>query len=92
MPTFSLHCPYYDSWYLNKYHSLSLSIIVTTAWLGLSTINPLGSEDEIIVRSNCSLNSNILSSIIGVSKETEVTPAGNVTVYGPEIESTPPIF
>jgi len=47
-------------------------------------VNPLGSEDEIIVRSNCSLGSNILSSIIVTLNETLVIPAPNVTVYGPE--------
>ena len=59
-------------------------MMVTIAWLGLSTVNPLGSDDESIRRSKVSLSSRILSSIIGAPNGTLVTPAGNMTVYGPK--------
>ena len=67
------------------YHNLqSLSIMVTVAWPGLPTITPVG-NDEFIVRVKFSFSSNILSSFIGILNGTLVTPAGNVTEYGPEV-------
>ena len=59
--------------------------MVTVAWPGSPTVTPVGSEDGLIVSIKLSLPSNMLSSYIGISNGTLVTPAGNVTVYGPEI-------
>ena len=63
----------------------SSSIIVTTADPGIPTVPPVGSEDESIVSIKFSLPSNIISLFIGISNGTLVIPAGNVTVYGPEV-------
>ena len=63
----------------------SLSTIVIVALPGLPRVTLSGSEDESIVRVKSSLPSNILSSVIGTSNGTLVTPAGNVTAYGPEL-------
>ena len=63
----------------------SSSIMVTVIWLGASRVIPVGSEDEIIVSINFSSPSNILSSVIGMLNVAVVCPAGNVTVYGPEV-------
>ena len=58
--------------------------MVTVAWPGLPTLTPLGSEDDSIVIIKFSSLSNISSSVIGISNGTLVSPAGNMTVYGPE--------
>ena len=58
----------------------SSSIIITVVSLGLATITLFGNELELIRNLNVSLISSNLSSIIYISNETLVTPAGNVTV------------
>ena len=63
---------------------LSSSLMVTVALLEVPGVTPLGSEDGSIVTVKSSLPSGIPSLIIGTSKDTLVTPAGIVTVYGPE--------
>ena len=65
--------------------SLSLSTMVTVAWPGLPTLILLGNEETLISICMSSLFSNISSSVIGILNEAVVTPAGNVTVYGPEL-------
>ena len=65
-------------------HLRSSSTMVTVALPGSPRVTPAGSEDVSIVRSKSSLPSNMLSLFIGTSNGTLVTPAGNVTVYGPE--------
>ena len=59
--------------------------MVTVAWPGLLTLTLLGNEETLISICISSLFSNILSSVIGILNEAVVTPAGNVTVYGPEL-------
>jgi len=44
-----------------------------------------GSEDGSIVRENCSSSSPTLSSFMATLNETLITPAGIVTLYGPEV-------
>ena len=63
---------------------LLLSTIVTTARPGVIRFTRLGNERCVMVRRNSSSSSNILSSLNGTSNETLVSPAVNVTVYGPE--------
>ena len=58
--------------------------MVTVDLPGLPWKTLPGDELFLIVRINLSSPSNILSSIIGTLNETLVTPAGNVTLYGPE--------
>lgn len=43
------------------------------------------SEDGSIVRLKFSSSSNMISSVIKTSNEACVTPAENVTLYGPEV-------
>ena len=75
----------YLSTVLNITHHLrSLSTMVTVALPGLPRVTLSGSEDESIVRVKSSLPSNRLSSVIGTLNGALVTPAGNVTAYGPE--------
>ena len=62
----------------------SSSTMMTVASLGAPTVTPLGS-DELIASIKFSSISNIISSVIGTSNEAIVIPAGNVTVYGPEV-------
>ena len=57
--------------------------MVTVASLGVPTLTPVG-KDGSIVSVKFSSPSYKLSSVIGTSNGTLVTPAGNVTVYGPE--------
>ena len=57
--------------------------MVTVASPGVPTVTPVG-KDGLIVSVKSSSPSNILSSVIGISNGTIVSPAGNVTVYGPE--------
>ena len=59
----------------------SSSNMVTVAWLGSDTILS-GSDDELIVRWKISSFSNSSLSIILISNETLVSPAGMVIVYG----------
>ena len=59
--------------------------MVTVALSGLLILTPLGNEERLILICISSLVSNILSSIIVILNEAVVIPAGNVTVYGPEI-------
>jgi len=63
----------------------SLSTMVTVTSLGLFTFTWLGSVTEVILSWKVSLLSNILSSIIFKFNATSVSPAGNVTLYGPEL-------
>ena len=58
--------------------------MVTVATLRLPRVTSVGSEFGSIVNLNSSLASNMLSSFIGTLNETLVTPAENMTVYGPE--------
>ena len=58
--------------------------MVTVDLPGLPRTTRPGDELFLIVRINLSSPSSISSSFIGTSNETLVTPAGNVTVYGPE--------
>ena len=64
-----------------NYYLLSSSTIVTATWLG----SPTCEKDETIERVKFSLPSTITSLIIEILKETSVTPAEKITVYGPEI-------
>ena len=66
-------------------HLRVTSTIVTVAWSGLPIITSPGSEDESMLSIKFSLPSDIPSSFIGISNGTLVSPAGNVTVYGPEL-------
>ena len=45
----------------------------------------LGRDDASMVRLKFSFPSDVTSSIIGTSNVTLVLPAGNVTVYGPDL-------
>ena len=56
----------------------------TVALPGLPRVTPVGSEDSSMVTVKSSLPSTTLSSVIGISNETVVVSAGNVTVYDPE--------
>lgn len=66
------------------FYSPSSSIIVTVEWLGLPISILSGSENESITRVKFSLLSDILSLVIGTLNEAAVTPALNMTKYGPE--------
>ena len=68
-----------------RFISLSLSTIVTVAWLGLPTLTLLGNEETLISICISSLFSKMLSSIIVILNEAVVTPIGNETVDGPKI-------
>ena len=59
--------------------------MVTVALPGLPTVTLLGSEDELIVSLKFSFPSNILSSVIRTSNVAVVSPAENMTLYGPEL-------
>ena len=69
----------------HKIYLPSSSYIVTVAWVGLLTVTLVGSEDGSITRLNFSSPSSTLSLVITTVNETRVTPAGNVTTYGPEL-------
>ena len=62
-------------------HSRSSSTIVTVAWPQLT---PSGVEDELIVRVKFLSSSNTLSLYIGTTILALISPAGNITLYGPE--------
>jgi len=69
---------------LKKYLQSSSTIVTVRSQNG-SVITLSGSEDVLIVRVNDSLPSNmLLSFIILRSNEALVSPAGIVTLYGPE--------
>ena len=57
----------------------------TVAQLGVPTITPVGSEVSSTETVKFSSPSNLLSSNIGTSNTTLVTPSVNVTLYGPEL-------
>ena len=63
---------------------LSLSLIITVALIGSSTVTPLGRELGSIERVKLSLTSFIMSSYIGILNPAWVSPAYNETLYGPE--------
>ena len=52
--------------------------------LGLPMIIPSGNDSALIVRVNFSLSSHTSSSYMEILNDTLVTPAGNVTLYGPD--------
>ena len=52
--------------------------------LGLPVVTPSGNESVLIAILKFSLSSGISSSYIMILNNTLVTPAGNVTLYGPE--------
>ena len=56
----------------------------TVALPGLPLVKSSGSEDLSMVTVKSSFPSTILSLVIGTSNGTVVSPAGNVTVYGPD--------
>ena len=56
----------------------------TIALSRLPTITPLSDDNWSIVRRKSSICSNILSSVIEMSKEALTLPAGIVTLYSPE--------
>ena len=58
--------------------------MIMIALLGLLLITPLGNESVLMMRVNFSSSSKPSSSCIEMLNDTLVTPAGNVTVYGPE--------
>ena len=60
------------------------SNIITVTWSRLLTVTPLVSEDESIITLKYSFPSNKLSSVIEICKKALVSPAANVTEYGPE--------
>ena len=64
---------------------LSSSSIVTVVLAGSPTVTSVGREEELIARVKVSFLSHKLSSFIPTLNETLVIPAGNVTVYGPEL-------
>ena len=64
-------------------HYLPSSIIFTVALPGLPWVTSSGNDPGTIIILKFSLFSNMLSSTIGMSNGTVVTPAGIVTVYGP---------
>ena len=63
----------------------SSSATATVAWRGLPAVTSLGSEDKSMVNLKISFPSKMLSSFTGTSNEAIVTPAGNITVYGPDV-------
>ena len=58
--------------------------MVTMVSLGVVTVTPVGSDDPLIVSAKFSFISNIWSSFIEMLSGALVSPAGNMTVYGPE--------
>ena len=62
-------------------HSLSLSVITTSASLSLPSIMPNGNDILIIAMLRVSFSSDMLSSFIGIANEVQLVPAGNVTRY-----------
>ena len=79
---FSLYSKKQSHWYTVQYLP-SLSSIIIVAWPKLPT-KTRGDVEGPIIRTNCSTSSKILSSSIETFNETSVTPAGNVTLNGPE--------
>ena len=67
--------------------NLQSSSTISTVGLPASgeTMHSSGTEDGLIVRVKFSLPSSISSSFIGISNPVVVSPAENVTVYGPEL-------
>ena len=65
-------------------YSPSSSYIVTVAWSGLPAETWAGSDVWSIARRKRSSFSNKTSSVIATVNKALFTPAGNVTVYGPE--------
>ena len=61
------------------------STIETVTWWGLPAETILGSVEMSIARKNCSDGSIILSAIIETLNFTMYSPAGIVTLYGPDI-------
>ena len=57
--------------------------MITVASSGVPTLTPVG-KDGSIVSMKSSSPSYTISSVIGTSNGTLVSPAGNVTMYGPE--------
>ena len=71
---------------MKQHHMLLLPssfTIVTVAAPGLPRVTSLGNDPCAIIILKSSLFSNMLSSTIGMSNGTVVTPAGIVTVYAP---------
>ena len=60
------------------------SNIITVTWSRLLTVTPLVSEDESIITLKYSFPSNKLSSVTEIWIKALVSPAANVTEYGPE--------
>ena len=71
--------------YLNTSNSQSSSTIVIISIQAGCTKTLLGRDDESIVRVNSSFPSKILSSVIELLNETLISPAGNITVNGPDL-------
>ena len=63
---------------------LSLSLMIITVLFGTPVVMLLSNELLSIISSKVSLSSNILSLTIVMLNDTLITPAGNVTLYGPE--------
>ena len=76
---------YRHLFHYNDFYLRSSSAIVTVAWRGLPAVTSLGSEDKSMVNLKISFPSKMLSSFTGTSNEAIVTPAGNITVYGPDV-------
>ena len=58
---------------------------ITSVILISPSITYSGSESSVIIRLKVSLSSNKLSLLIVILNDTLVTPARNVTLYGPEL-------
>ena len=71
------------------FHLLSSSDMLTVASCTDPTSTRLGSEEALILNPKVSSYSKMLSSIIITSNWYLVIPGVNVTVYGPEVKSTP---
>ena len=65
-------------------HLLSLSVMVTLASAKRPIVTPLGKNKGSRARVNISFPSSRLSLVIETTKNAVVSPAGNVTVYGPD--------
>ena len=59
--------------------------MIITVLFGITVVTVLSKELSSIINSKVSLSSNILSLMIVILNDTLVTPAGNVTLYGPEL-------
>ena len=72
------------TYHIDLAHLLSSFLMIIITVLGSSMVIPSGNESTLIVRVKFSLPSSTSSSYIMILNDILVTPAENVTLYGPD--------